>query len=218
MLRTKVISLNAGGPETLEWNGQSAVTSMRKRQIQGDLNVLLGGVEGDSFANGKLHGLSHSAVYIYGLSSIRDYLSRLALNSYEPGALGENLTVEHLDESEVSAGDVFEVGGVTLEATFPRIPCAKLNIRMQHADGQKKMIACGRSGIYFRVLVPGAISPGSDLVRVHKADVQVPITELYARIACGKGWNESERIKEVLQNRALPERLVSDLTKHLTSS
>jgi len=215
MLRTKVISLNAGGPETLEWNSQSVVSSMRKKQIQGSLKVRFDGVDGDSFANNKLHGLAHSAVYIYGLSSIRDYLSRLGLNSYEPGALGENLTVEHLDESEISAGDVFEVGSVTLEASFPRIPCSKLNIRMQHPEGQKQMIACGRSGVYFRVLVPGEIAPGSDLVCVRKADVNVPITELYARIACGKGWNEPYRIKEVLQNRSLPEKLVSDLTKRL---
>ncbi len=215
MLRTKVISLNAGGPETLEWNGQSVVSSMRKRQINGNLKVHTDRVEGDSFANGKAHGLIHSAVYVYGLSSIRDYLTRLGLNNYEPGALGENLTVEHLDEAEISAGDVFEVGGVTLEATFPRIPCAKVNIRMQNAEGQKQMLACGRSGIYCRVLIPGEIAPGSELVRTSKAEVRVPITELYARVACGKGWNEPERIKEVLQNRALPEKLIADLTRRL---
>ncbi|MCZ6679874.1 MAG: MOSC domain-containing protein, partial [Candidatus Poribacteria bacterium] len=43
---------------------------------------------------------------------------------------GENLTVEGMQEDTVHIGDVFRVGDGLVEVSQPRVPCAKLGMKM----------------------------------------------------------------------------------------
>lgn len=167
------------------------------------LNVGLLSIEGDEFASPQHHGTPDAVLYAYGDDALTDYFAWLGRESYAYGELGENLTLDTLDESQVSVGDVFKVGEVLCEATFPRIPCAKINFRLQHPLGQKTMIACGRSGIYFRILKPGVIRVTDAFERVQTAPVPFTIREIYDRMVGGVRVSDADRAR-VLANGKVP--------------
>ncbi len=206
-MRAKILSLNVGGPAPLEWNGRAIVSSMLKKPIAGPLIVHRDRVEGDSFANPNFHGTMDSVLYAYSLPSVMEFLKRIGRDSYEPGALGENLTLDQLDEFEVSVGDTFQVGEVVVQASLPRIPCAKVDLRMQHAEGRVQMEKSGRSGVYLRVLTPGKIKMGDEFVRLTQAKVQLKISDVYRRIVNKERVSEKD-LELARANGALPARFI----------
>lgn len=66
-------------------------------------------------------------LYAYGMPSALSFAQRLGLDRYEPGSAGETLTLDAFDETDVSVGDIFEIGEVIAQATFPRIPCGSVS-------------------------------------------------------------------------------------------
>ena len=86
----------------------------------------------------------------------------LAAFDLAPGVIKENITVEGLDLSSVTAGQVFFIGDeVTLEATGPCEPCS----RMDEIRPGLRTELDGRRGIVTMVLNGGALGVG-DTVRV----------------------------------------------------
>jgi MOSC domain-containing protein YiiM len=80
-----------------------------------------------------------------------------------PGAFGENLTVDGLDEDAACIGDVLEIGAVRLEVSQPRQPCATLARRHQVPDMITVVHRNGRSGWYLRVLSEGVLQAGQSI-------------------------------------------------------
>jgi len=192
-MNAKILSLNVGLPEKMEWHGRSIVSSMKKTPVPGPLIVHRDHIEGDKFANPEFHGTIDSVVYLFGMPSLLEYVKLLGHTEYVPGALGENVTLSELDESEVSVGDVFRIGEVVVQATYPRIPCGKVNIRMEHEEGQKLMQRSGRSGVYCRVMTPGKIHVTDSLERIEKAAVHLPIAEIYKIVVSNQKPSEEQR-------------------------
>ena len=86
----------------------------------------------------------------------------LASLDLTPGEIKENVTVEGLDLSSVTAGQVFFIGDeVTLEATGPCEPCS----RMDEIRPGLRTELDGRRGIVTMVLNGGTLRVG-DAVRV----------------------------------------------------
>lgn len=191
-LSAKILSLNIGTPAQIHWRGRQTLTSMRKQAVAGPLVVHPDHIEGNSFANPQSHGTMHSVLYAYGLASALEFAQGLGLDRYIPGSTGETLTLDDLDEDAVSVGDIFEIGEVIAQATFPRIPCGKVNFCMQHPDGQKAMIDCGRSGVYFRILKPGLIHATDLLRRTENSTYPFPIGRLYELITTGNSPTADE--------------------------
>ena len=183
---SQILSLNIGGPEDMEWQGKKLRSSMLKRPTPGPLVVHLDGIEGNSFANPQAHGAAHSILYAYGMPSAELFAQRVGRASYEPGAVGETLTLDALDEKEISVGDVFEIGSVLAQATYPRIPCGKVDYRMQHPQGRQAMVDCGRSGVYFRILRPGKILRCDSVKRVEQSPHSFSIFRLYELVTRGE--------------------------------
>lgn len=208
-MRAKILSLNIGGPTPMIWGEKSILSSMHKKPVAGPLVVSETAIEGDSFENPKFHGTIDSVLYAYGLTSIEKFLVRIGrtLSDFNYGDTGETLTLDHFDESEISVGDVFQIGEVTAQATWPRIPCAKVNFRFQHADGQKEMIASGVSGVYFRILKPGKILKTDVVERVKTSDVPFLISDVYSKIF-GGGIGQPE-IDLAKKNGAFPAREIA---------
>lgn len=205
-MKSKIISLNVGLPQTLEWEGRKVSTSMLKHPVS-FLQVHPLSIDGDKFANPQAHGTPDSVLYIFGMKSLLTYMRTIGRSTYSPGALGENVTCEELDETQVSVGDIFRIGEVVAQATFPRIPCAKVNVRMQHPEGQKRLEECGRSGVYFRILEPGKIQPQDFVERIEPAKIPFMISDVYAnalkRIA---PWADAR--ERALANGAFPKRIL----------
>jgi MOSC domain-containing protein YiiM len=76
------------------------------------------------------------------------------------GALGENLTLEGLRESEVWVGDRLLLPGCELVVSEPRQPCYKFVAMMGFARAAKVMAESGFCGFYLRVSGPGTLEAG----------------------------------------------------------
>ena len=174
---------------------------MKKSPVS-QLEVFETSITGDKFANTGHHGTPDAVLYAYGVDAMDDYFKRLA-RSYSFGDLGENLTLDQLDERDVSVGDVFQIGEVVAQATFPRIPCVKICFRLEHPEGQKTMIQCKRSGIYFRILKPGTIHAGDTFEQIQKSETPFSIYEVYERMVGGVKVTDADR-ERVRKNGAFP--------------
>ncbi|MGE4130876.1 MAG: MOSC domain-containing protein [Bdellovibrionales bacterium] len=209
-MNCKILSLNVGQPEEMVWEDKRIVSSMRKSPIAGPLIVGMTSVEGDGFSNARLHGTPDSVLYAYGMSSVLHFLQKIGRSSYEPGALGENLTVDELNEDEVSVGDEFQIGEVLAQATFPRIPCGKVNIRIKHPDARETMANNHRTGVYFRILRPGRIERGSSFERTKLAQVRFSILEA-CRLEISRALPSADQLERIRLNGAFPKLFLEKL-------
>lgn len=147
------------------------------------------GVAGDESVERRLHGPPLQAVYIYPAEHYAFWRSLAQQNRARElahaGALGENLTVEGLTESEVWIGDVLTIGTTRLRVTRPRAPCFKLNAHLGLKMAVKMMTQSGYTGYYCTVVQAGelaagdtvSLTPGDRALSVlerHKLDTQTP--------------------------------------------
>lgn len=78
----------------------------------------------------------------------------------EPGAIGENVTIEGLDVNALQIGDRLRFsGGVQIEITKHRKPCYVLDA----IDPTLKKALVGRAGVYGRILTTGRMRPGETI-------------------------------------------------------
>lgn len=206
-MTAQILSLNIGHPEMMEWEGKSVLSSMHKHSVLGPLQVHFDRIDDNSFANPEFHGTIDSVLYAFGLTSAQKFVELLGRTDYPPGATGETVTVDHLDETEISVGDIFQFGEVRAQASFPRIPCGKVTIRMQHAQGQKAMQDCGRSGVYFRILQPGWIHQKDQVKRIERSPHPFLISKVYRKVVHKEKLSVSE-IDLAVANGAFPKAIL----------
>lgn len=195
----------------MEFEGKKIMSSMLKDPVAGPLIVSKTTIEGDSFANPNFHGTSDSVLYALGLKQALEIMRLIGRDSFQPGALGENLTLDDFDELQVSVGDIFRIGGVTAQASFPRIPCSKVNFRLCHPEGKKSMEVSGRSGVYFRILEPGQISKSDKVERIEKSKHTYPIADVYKKVVT-KARFEDQDVTRILANGAFPKSFTKNFT------
>ncbi|HKQ66748.1 MAG TPA: MOSC domain-containing protein [Methylomirabilota bacterium] len=128
--------------------------------------VKVDGVEGDTHRNLELHGGPERAVCLFAMEAI--VALQAEGHTIAPGAIGENVTVEGLDWSNVTPGTHLLVGQtVLLQVTRYTSPCR--TIGPVFSDGQFIRVSQkhrpGWSRVYARVLVEGVIRP-NDPVRL----------------------------------------------------
>ena len=136
-----------------------------KLPIPGPVRLGAYGLEGDGVADRVNHGGRDKAVLLYAAGHYEGWRAELGLDVFPFGAFGENLTVDGQDEGTVCIGDTYAIGpAVVVQVSQPREPCWKLARRWHRKDLPARVVANGRGGWYIRVLEPGAIEPGMDLV------------------------------------------------------
>jgi MOSC domain-containing protein YiiM len=129
--------------------------------------VAASGVEGDRQRDLRFHGGPARAVCLYALERIE----ALAAEGHPiaPGSTGENLTLEGLEWGLVVPGVELRVGPeVRLAVSSFTVPCSK--IRSSFADGEfhrmSQKLHPGWSRVYARVLAPGTVRVGDEVVLV----------------------------------------------------
>jgi MOSC domain-containing protein YiiM len=97
----RIVSVQAG--RVAQLGPQGVPSGFVKHVVNGSVHAGKLGLEGDEQADLTVHGGPDKAVYGYALSSypvwLRDFPQHGALLT--PGGLGENLTIEQLDETTV---------------------------------------------------------------------------------------------------------------------
>jgi MOSC domain-containing protein YiiM len=124
------------------------------------------GVEGDRQEDQVYHGGPDRAVCLYSL----DLIEALQGEGHPivPGAIGENLTIQGIDWTEVRPDARLEIGDVVLEITRSTTPCHK--IAAAFAGGEftrvSQKVHPGWSRYYARVLREGIVTVGDRVVLV----------------------------------------------------
>jgi MOSC domain-containing protein YiiM len=183
----KVLSVQAAKATGMMMEGKRVMTAIRKIPVQGSVIVAPLGLVGDEQANLSVHGGLDKAIYAYpsehyafwrearkaaGLGLIDDSLPY--------GAMGENLSLQGLLETEVWVGDVLEFPHCTLRVTDPREPCFKFNAAMGWNGAAKAMAQSGFCGFYLAVDKPGSIA-ASETFTLHPGSRQQSIPQSFAR-------------------------------------
>ncbi|MHA7682384.1 MOSC domain-containing protein [Cupriavidus sp. PET2-C1] len=129
------------------------------------------GLAGDEQADLSVHGGLDKAVYAYPAEhyawwNARRREARLpeAEKPLVPGAMGENLTLEGVLETDLWVGDLLRIGDVVLRVESPRQPCYKFNAVMGYRHAIKHMVQSGYSGIYLSVVTPGELQAGTAVI------------------------------------------------------
>lgn len=158
-----LVSVQVGRAAPLGPNG--VPSAFVKCPVEGAVAVTTLGLAGDQQADLRVHGGLEKAVYGYALASYAVW--RHAFPEHDAlwvaGGLGENLTIDGIDEETVHIGDVVRVGTATLQVTQPRQPCFKFALRFDDKRLPKTMVRNGRSGWYYRVIETGVLAAGDRL-------------------------------------------------------
>ncbi|NIP99508.1 MAG: MOSC domain-containing protein [Nitrospinaceae bacterium] len=178
------------------------VSAILKRPVGGRIFLDSLGFEGDGSADLRHHGGADKAVCAYCLDHYPFWEQELK-RSLEPGAFGENLSLQGLPETEVHIGDIFQIGEARIQCSQPRQPCHKLNKVFGRQDMACRVQTTGFSGYYFRVLQTGWVTPGDPVDRVTRDPAGISVDE--ANTLMHENKNDGDGLRRILSVPALSE-------------
>ena len=194
-----IAQLRTGKPQVLP--GHRMLSAYRRQPVAGPVAVHELGLAGDQVGNTRVHGGPEKAIYAYPLSGYAGWQADFPdlADRFGPGAMGENLVVEGLDEASLCLGDVIRCGTATLQIAQIREPCSTFAAALGTTRVVKAMVRSGRCGWYFRVLECGQIAPGDGHDVIERPNPAWPIAR-FTPIAAGKAG----RHEELAELAALP--------------
>ncbi len=160
-------------------------SAIAKRAVDGPVAVGPMGLAGDEQADLSVHGGLSKAVYAYPSEhypfwqTVRAQAGVAAWGEALPwGAMGENLSLRGLLETQVWLGDRLCFDDCELVVSEPRQPCFKFAAAMGFAPAVKLMAQSGYCGFYLAVQRPGTLRAGASF-RVEPGPREVSIPELF---------------------------------------
>lgn len=138
------------------------LSAIGKAPVAGPVRIGWLGLEGDMQADRLRHGGHDMAVHLFPQEHYRWWKEALGDHPLldRSGAFGENLATWGATEETLCLGDRFRLGSALLEISQGRQPCFKLNHRFGHPDVLASALACGRTGVYLRVIRQGEARAG----------------------------------------------------------
>lgn len=167
-----VVSLQIGLPRRITSAGFSDQSGTQQEWTTGFFKqstseaIWLGtlNLAGDGQADLENHGGVDKAVNVYPHEHYPYWGRTIGLMNLPMGGFGENFTTEGFLEQQVCIGDIFQIGDATVQVSQPRQPCWKLARYWRIKDLALQVQETGRTGWYFRVLTPGYVQAGKQLV------------------------------------------------------
>ncbi|WP_127138541.1 MOSC domain-containing protein [Flagellimonas oceanensis] len=198
----KVISTNLGKRTKIIWNGKETMTGIYKYPVEQPLYLDTDDVQGDTVVDRKYHGGTYKACYLFSADNYPYWKEKYPLLDWDWGMFGENLTIEGLDESQVSIGSTYKLGNALVQITQPREPCYKLGIRFGNQDILKQFIDHGFPGTYIRVLQPGKVAIGDTMEMVEDSTATLTVQQYYNLLFAKT--KDQDVLQMAIQNEALP--------------
>lgn len=178
-------SISVSPARAVDIDGRSVMTGIFKKPIDGPVDVRPLGISGDEQADPSVHGGLSKAVYAYPVEHYPFWQTVRAQarvagwdEALAPGALGENLTLSGLLESDAFVGDLLRFADCDLAISEPRFPCFKFNAAMGFNQAAKLMGQNAWCGFYLAVRRPGTLRPGEHFELV-PGPREVGIQELF---------------------------------------
>jgi MOSC domain-containing protein YiiM len=200
----KVISVNRGKKEIVDWRGQQVETGIFKYPINGSIRLGIEDVDNDSVVDRKYHGGTDKAVYAYSKDHYSFWMKQYPNLEWNFGMFGENLTIEGLDESKLNIGSVYQVGEAKIQVCQPRQPCFKLGMRFGLQSILKLFVNEPYPGVYFRVINEGEVNSGDELDLVSE-DLESPSIAAVYKLMYSKQDGCESLIQSAISNQILPE-------------
>jgi MOSC domain-containing protein YiiM len=173
-----VVSVNVGRPQQLSVRrGRPLMSAIGKAPVEGRVRVAGVNLEGDDQADRRVHGGPDKAVYAYAAEDAAWWAAELG-RGLAAGAFGENLTTEGLDVSGATVGERWRIGTVELEVAQPRLPCAKLALRLAEPTMVKRFAEASRPGAYLRILTEGVLAAGDDIELLGRPEHGVTVRDV----------------------------------------
>ena len=166
-----------------------SMSAIAKQERTGPVAAGPLGLAGDEQGDPRVHGGPDKAVHCYAWAQYQPWRAELAGHATaqallaRPGAFGENLSLDGMDETQVCLGDQWQIGGVRLEVSQGRQPCWKLNDRFCVPDMALRVQNSLRAGWYMRVLQGGELQAGDAVRLLARPHPQWPIARLLRVIA-----------------------------------
>src|SRR5215469_3017999 len=126
----RLLAVNVGLPQDIQWRGEIVHTGIWKFPIQGRCAARRLNLEGDGQGDLAGHGGEHRAVMVYQIDSYQYWERALSRSDFTFGQFSENFTVEGLPDDRVCIGDRYRIGSALFEVTQPRVTCYRVGIRM----------------------------------------------------------------------------------------
>jgi MOSC domain-containing protein YiiM len=196
----KLISVNCGLPQEVDWHGQRVTTSIYKEPVHGRVVLQRLNLAGDRQSDLTVHGGEYKAVYCYSFRHYEYWKTELPGRELPMGMFGENFTVEGLDES-VHIGDRFSIGSAEVVVTQPRLPCYKLGIRFESDDMVNRFLASGRTGFYLAVTREGEVGAHDEICLLDREAESISVSEI-TRLYIAKNYG-AEDLRALDQARRL---------------
>lgn len=140
------------------------VSGFYKEPITTPVALTLFNLDGDEQADLENHGGRDKAICCYAAEHYPSWRAALELPEMPYGAFGENFTLDGVTEETICLGDQYTIGTTVVEVSQPRQPCWKLGRRWRIKELPAVVIETGRTGWYLRVLQPGTVKAGQELV------------------------------------------------------
>ncbi len=162
-----LIGVQTGEARKVKIAGRSVLTAIHKSSVTGDVPVGPLGLLGDEQADLSVHGGLDKAIYAYPTEHYpfwKEARAEAGVAGLDValawGAMGENLSLQGLLETDVWLGDSLRFTNCLLRVTQPREPCFKFNAAMGFNHAVKRMGQTGHCGFYLAVDEPGTVCAG----------------------------------------------------------
>ncbi|KAF1941648.1 3-chlorobenzoate-3,4-dioxygenase reductase subunit [Clathrospora elynae] len=152
--------LRAGKVKKTLGNGKIE-TAIYKSPLPGPIEICETGIPTDEHAFHG-HGGRDKALLHYCKSHYDEWKKELPASEhlFKPGAFGENMFNEEVNEETICIGDRLAIGNIIVEVSEPRGPCYKLNHRFEVKDMAKRTQTLLRAGWMYRIIKTGTVSAG----------------------------------------------------------
>ncbi|MUU77713.1 MOSC domain-containing protein [Winogradskyella endarachnes] len=201
----KVISTNIAQPTTFIWNDKEVTTGIYKKPTQEGIYLGKTDVKGDTVSDRKVHGGVFKACYLFSADQYPYWQNLYPHLDWSFGMLGENLTVNGLDEKQLTIGSIYKLGNALVQITQPREPCFKFAYKFGSNAVLKQFVDHGFSGTYVKVLEEGEVKINDTFQLVEQQPNGVSIFQLF-KLLYAENKNR-DHISLLLNNDALPENL-----------
>lgn len=159
------------------------MTAIDKQPLDEPVAVKKLGVYGDVQASRVHHGGPDKAVYAFADEDAAHFADILG-RDVGAGLFGENLRTSGLDVTGAVLGERWHIGeNLVVEVTMPRTPCATFARRMREPQWVKRFTAEGRPGAYLRVITPGAVGVGDEILIGDRPAHGVSIGDCFAGLS-----------------------------------
>lgn len=175
----KIVGLYVG--KKRPFGPRSQFSGIDKGAVQSAKIDELGMVD-DVQVDKRFHGGPERALHQYALKSYERIIKRFPLlhKTALPGSIGENLTVNGMNDTNVCIGDTYQMGTLTVQVSSPRIPCWKISHKMNMPDLDKFVAEKQITGWYYRVLEGGTLFLGDEVTRLSRPNPQLSISRFIA--------------------------------------